>query len=112
MIREDHTEAPYQMYDESINEGELSKIRSHFTDREHLSQRAVELGLNKYILYGKTEQESEAALEDMMEALIGAVVIDKVGVGDVMTADSRRHSFGRLLVEGIPHQGFHLFLLV
>ena len=76
MIREDHTEAPYQMYDESINEGELSKIRSHFTDREHLSQRAVELGLNKYILYGKTEQESEAALEDMMEALIGAVVID------------------------------------
>ena len=76
VIREDHTEAPYQMCDESINEGELSKIRSHFVGREHLSGRAVELGLNKFILYGKTEQESEAALEDMMEALIGAVVID------------------------------------
>lgn len=76
MLREENTEAPYCMSDESINEGELSRIRSHFTNREHLSGRAAELGLNKYILYGSTEQESEAALEDMMEALIGAVVID------------------------------------
>ncbi len=75
-VWEEHTEAPYRMRDESIHEGELSKIRSRMIDREHLSKRAVELGLNKFILYGKTEQESEAALEDMMEALVGAVVID------------------------------------
>ncbi|MBR0147446.1 MAG: hypothetical protein IJM25_12400 [Eubacterium sp.] len=57
-------------------EGELSRIREHFTCGEYLSDRARKLGLDQYILYGTGEHPSDSAAEDMMEALIGAVVID------------------------------------
>ena len=58
------------------DEGELSRIREHFVCREYLSERAELLGLDQYILYGSGEEPSEAAQEDMMEALIGAVAAD------------------------------------
>lgn len=65
--------APFQS---KYNEGELTKLRQQFSSKEYLAARARELDLGKYILYGTGEQESESALEDMMEALIGAVTID------------------------------------
>lgn len=66
-------EAPFQS---KFNEGELTRIRQQFTSKEALAARARELGLGKFILYGAGEQETDSSLEDMMEALIGAVVID------------------------------------
>lgn len=66
-------EAPFQS---KFNEGELTKIRQKFTSKEALAARARELGLGKFILYGTGEQETDSSLEDMMEALIGAVTID------------------------------------
>ncbi len=66
-------DAPFQS---EYNEGEFTKIKDQFVSKEALSARARELGLGKYILYGTGEKETDSALEDMMEALIGAVVID------------------------------------
>ena len=66
-------DAPFRS---KYNEGELTKLRQHFTGKDYLSNRAKELDLGKYILYATGETENDSALEDMMEALIGAVVID------------------------------------
>ena len=65
--------APFQS---KYNEGELTKLRQQFTNKDSLAARARELGLGKYILYGTGEQETDSSLEDMMEALIGAVTVD------------------------------------
>lgn len=67
------TQAPYQT---RFDEGIFSKMKNRFICKEHLSMRAVKLGLDKYILYGTGEEPSDSAQEDMMEALIGAVAID------------------------------------
>lgn len=66
-------EAPFES---KFNEGELTRIRQQFVSKEALAARARELGLGRFILYGTGEKETDSALEDMMEALIGAVVID------------------------------------
>lgn len=68
-----NVEAPFNA---RFQEGELTKIRAHFISKEHLAARARELNLGRFILYGTGEEESESALEDMMEALIGAVAMD------------------------------------
>lgn len=67
------TEAPfYSPYDE----GFLTRYRSTFICKEHLAARATELGLDRFILYGSSENESDSAKEDVMEALIAAVALD------------------------------------
>ena len=68
-----HPHAPFQS---RYSEGEMTKIRSHFVNKEHLAARAALLGLDKYILYGPGETENVSAVEDMMEALLGAVAVD------------------------------------
>ena len=70
------TYKPADPFHSAYDEGDLSRIRSHYVCKEYLSSRAVELGLDKYILYGSGEQPSESAREDMMEALVGAVAVD------------------------------------
>ena len=70
------TSRPAAPYQTRFDEGVFSKMKSSFTCKEHLAKRATELGLDKYILYGSVETESDSAKEDMMEALIGAVTID------------------------------------
>ena len=72
-VDETRTDGPFVSLHE---EGELSRIREHFTCGEYLSGRARKLGLDQYILYGTGEQPSDSAAEDMMEALIGAVAAD------------------------------------
>ena len=57
-------------------EGDLSRIRSSFVSGEFLSAKAEEHGLSKFILYGESETPGASANEDMMEALIGAVMVD------------------------------------
>ena len=66
-------DAPFQS---RYQEGSLSKIREKYVSGSYLSARAVLLGLDRFILYGKGEETSESAREDMMEALIGAVAVD------------------------------------
>ena len=59
-----------------FNEGDMSNIRRRFICKEYLAEKSGELGLDKYILYGIEDKETESAKENMMEALIGAVAID------------------------------------
>lgn len=67
---------PQAPFRSRYSEGEMTKIRSRFVNKEYLASRAVMLGLDKYILYGTDEQETDSAAEDMMEALLGAVAVD------------------------------------
>ena len=69
----DRVEGPFRS---RYTEGELSQMKAMFVSRDHLAARAAELGLDKYILYGTGETPGDAAREDMMEALIGAVAVD------------------------------------
>ena len=61
---------------ESLDEGDFTKIRSKFVNKEYLASRAALLGLDKFILYGSNETPSDSAREDALEALIGAVAVD------------------------------------
>lgn len=66
----------YSPFESRYDEGEMTRIREHFIGKDYLAGRARELGLDKYVLYGSAENENDSALEDMMEALIGAIAID------------------------------------
>lgn len=69
----EHIEGPFVS---NYSEGDLSKLRTMFVSKEYLSKRAVELGLDSYILYGTGDEKTDNSLEDMIEALIGAVAVD------------------------------------
>jgi len=69
----EHVEGPFVS---RYSEGDLSRLRTLYVSKEHLSRRAVELRLDKYILYGSGDSQSDGSLEDMIEALIGAVAVD------------------------------------
>ena len=75
-VNEAWTEAPFQAMRRDYDEGVLSRIRSQYVCKEYLAQRAQELGLDQFILYGSGEVPTESSREDMMEALIGAVAMD------------------------------------
>ena len=66
-------EAPFQSL---YPVGDLTTMRTKFISRDHLAARAAALGLDRYILYGSGEEQSDSAREDMMEALIGAIAAD------------------------------------
>lgn len=73
MTDNDDTCRPFRT---KYDEGELTRIRTYFINKEYLASRAKEHGLDQFILYGKDEQPSDDSLEDTMEALIGAVATD------------------------------------
>jgi len=63
-----------------FNEGELSKLRSKIVSKENLSYQARGLGIGKYLLVGKDQEEiksQEAPLADAYEAIIGAIYLDR-----------------------------------
>lgn len=99
----DTTDAPFQS---KLNEGELTRIRTHYVSKEYLSTRALELGLDRFILYGAGEEPGESAREDMMEALIGAVAVDSnwdwdavAGVVDKLLCPHMNDPYSSLLKE-------------
>ncbi len=66
----------------SGNEGEYTKIRSFVVSEDSLSQVALALDVDKYILIGKGEEMTggrtkKAILADCMEAIFAAVFLDK-----------------------------------
>lgn len=68
-----HVEGPLVS---NYSEGDLSRLRTQFVSKEYLSKRAGELGFDEFILYGSGDSASPGSLEDMIEALVGAVAID------------------------------------
>lgn len=65
----------------SMNEGELSNIKTTLIAGETLSGVAQELGVGPYVVLGHSERGTKArgmhkALEDVYEALVGALYLD------------------------------------
>lgn len=63
------------------SEGELARVKSYVVSEEVLSAQAATLGINRFILLGKGEEQSggrdkKAILADAMEAVIGACYLD------------------------------------
>ncbi len=74
------TEALFALFPEG-REGELSKRRSILCKGEFLARVAREIGLDRCLRLGANEEASggrgrDAALEDALEALVGAVDLD------------------------------------
>src|SRR5690606_12116245 len=74
------TEALFALYPDA-REGALSKRRAALSKGPFLAQLALELDLPRYLRVGQSEEmsggrERPGALEDALEALIGAVFLD------------------------------------
>ena len=68
-------------YRSKYDEGKLTEFRKMLVSRQTLAQRIDELGLIRYLLIGKSDEENDvrnndAVKEDLFEAILGAVAID------------------------------------
>ena len=73
--------ADYLYSHNSINEGEMTKIRASYVCENALYEYSIDLGLNKYIKVGHGEEKEggkykKAIVADIFEALIGAIYLD------------------------------------
>lgn len=71
----------FNKYDD-YKEGKLAKIRSVIVSAPVLAEKALELNLGKFLLLGKGEELSggrnrDSILADTMEAILGAIYLDK-----------------------------------
>ena len=65
----------------SLQEGDLSKLRNFLVSKKTISDIALDLGLNNFIIISKGEKKNEgdqniSNLENCMESLIGALYIE------------------------------------
>ena len=65
----------------SVDEDELTNIKSRMVQKRHLAARMDEMGFSEHILMGKGDVkndvgEEKSVKEDLFEAILGAVVID------------------------------------
>lgn len=63
-------------------EGEMTKLRSHYVCENALYEYSIRLGLNEFLLLGKGEEETggrnrKAIVADIFEAFMGAIYLDK-----------------------------------
>lgn len=73
-------EYAYQEFPE-LSEGLLTKMRIAVVNGEFLSEKLIELGIDKYIIYGPSERNANArghlaAAENVFEALAAALYLD------------------------------------
>src|SRR6056297_865753 len=71
----------FNKYD-NYKEGKLAKIRSVIVSAPVLAEKALDLNLGRYLLLGKGEELSggrsrDSILADTMEAILGAIYLDK-----------------------------------
>lgn len=63
-----------------LDEGSLSRMRSAVVSEENLAHHARKIGLGKYILVGKDQEQirsQDAILADAYEAIIGSLYLDR-----------------------------------
>lgn len=90
-----------------LKEGELTKTRSGIVRQSTLTRIADEIGLGKLLLLGPTESPfgrgRDSNLEDAMEAVIGAIYIDRGWeVARDYVFKQFKDEFERVKVTGIP----------
>lgn len=71
----------FQVHPE-MNQGFMSKLRSHLVQSKSLAKYARKIELSKYVIAGQaidheTIDKSDKILEDVFEALIGAIYLDQ-----------------------------------
>ncbi len=64
-----------------LDEGELTEKKRRLVEKKNLAERMLELGFSRYLIMNKGDLEnrvqfSQSAMEDLFEALIGAVALD------------------------------------
>ena len=65
----------------SLDEGGLTRLKQRMVEKRTLAKRMEELGLAKYLIVGKGDEEKnikdeQSVKEDLFEAIIGAVALD------------------------------------
>lgn len=68
-------------YESAMTEGELTEIKKKLICKKNLASRVKEMGLEQYLLMGKGDirkqvQNEPSVLEDLFEAIVGAIAID------------------------------------
>lgn len=66
--------------DSTLNEGQLTRIRSNYVCKKALYTYSMELGLNRYIKLGSslnpTKRETDSIISDVFESFVGALFLD------------------------------------
>ena len=66
-----------ELYFCDYDEGDVSRIKQKYTSKDYLARRCELLGFDRFIRYGKDDDQSKPdAKEDVMEAIVAAVAID------------------------------------
>jgi len=71
--------ADYLYNNFDVEEGQMSKWRSKMVNSENLSNIIEELGLDKFLLLGKSfgsQEPAKSIKEDLFESIVGAIYID------------------------------------
>lgn len=65
----------------SLNEGQLTRIRSNYVCKQALYTYSTELGLDRYIKLGAgsqlTKRENDSVVSDVFESFVGALYLDQ-----------------------------------
>lgn len=67
----------YLFEKQNLNEAEMTNVRIMTVREETLVRAARDINLGKYIMVGKKTEITDKILEDVFEAIIGAMYIDK-----------------------------------
>ncbi len=65
----------------SLDEGELSRIKSRMVEKRYLARRIEELDFSKFLIMGEGDKQNNicsepSVMEDLFEAILGAVAMD------------------------------------
>ena len=98
----------------ALSEGDLSNIKSHLSDKKHLSEGMRALGLQRFLCMGEGDiklriENEPSVMEDLFESIVGAVYIDcDMDMPTVMRVVSRMLSLRSYLepVSARPMQSY------
>lgn len=70
-----------EVFTSTKNEGELTELKRKLVEKRNLAERMLDLGFSQYLIMSKGDLKNEAqysysAMEDLFEAIIGAVTLD------------------------------------
>lgn len=71
----------FEMFTSIKNEGELTELKRKLVEKRNLAERMLDLGFSQYLIMSKGDLKNEvqysySAMEDLFEAIIGAVTLD------------------------------------
>jgi ribonuclease III len=107
----------------SLNEGQLTRIRSNYVCKQALYTYSTELGLDRYIKLGVgsqlTKRENDSVVSDVFESFVGALYLDqglstvkeflfKTVIPHINSGDIFFHDYKSKLKQMCDHKGFDI----